>query len=332
MTGRQELPKGKPHGDVVALCGGVGGAKLALGLSRVVPGDQLSIGVNTGDDFKHLGLHISPDIDTVMYTLAGLANPETGWGRVDETWNFMETLSSLGGETWFQLGDRDMALHVERTCRLRAGETLSAITADICSRLGIASRVLPMSDDPVRTLVETETGPMPFQNYFVEQRCKPAVRSVTFAGAERATTQRELAAALLKPNLRAVVICPSNPYLSVDPILAVAGMRELLHKVCAPVVAVSPVVGGKAVKGPMAKIMGELGHKVSHATIANHYAGLIEGLMVDCEEEGIPGNISVAVQSTMMKTLDDKIELARAALSFADDITAGRGTLQEQRA
>lgn len=316
--------------SVLALCGGIGGAKLALGLSNVVPGDQLLIGVNTGDDFEHLGLHVSPDVDTVTYTLAGVANPETGWGRADETWNFMEALAELGGETWFSLGDKDLALHVERTRRLRAGETLSAITKDVCARLGIGTRVLPMSNGPVQTIVETDEGVLPFQNYFVGRQCKPRLRSVRFEGAEAACVQPEIEDALVSPGLRAVIICPSNPYLSVDPILAVAGMRALLRDTSAPVVAVSPVVGGTAVKGPMAKIMGELGVDVTHAAIAHHYDGLIDALIVDCSDEEIPANVAVAVESTLMTSLEDKVALARSVLSFAERIDE-RGAVARER-
>ncbi|MEJ0018591.1 MAG: coenzyme F420-0:L-glutamate ligase [Acetobacteraceae bacterium] len=213
---------------VVALSGGVGGAKLALGLSRVVPAEDLLVVCNTGDDFDHLGLCISPDIDTVMYTLAGVANPEVGWGRADETWSFMETLGALGGETWFRLGDRDVAVHVERTRRLRAGETLSTVTADLCRRLGVAPRVLPMSDDPVRTRVRTDDGWIDFQDYFVRQRCEPVVHELAFHGATTARAQPEFLAALTDPATTAIVICPSNPFISIEPILAVPGVRAAL--------------------------------------------------------------------------------------------------------
>lgn len=316
--------------SVLALCGGIGGAKLALGLSHVIPDDSLVVAVNTGDDFEHLGLHISPDLDTVTYTLAGLANPETGWGRAEETWNFMEALGALGGETWFSLGDKDLALHVERTRCLRAGEILSQITIDVCARLGIGARILPMSDDPVRTIVETDEGALTFQRYFVERRCAPALRSVRFVGAETARVQPEIETALKNPDLKAVIICPSNPYLSVDPILAVPGMRDLLRETRAPVVAVSPVVGGAAVKGPMAKIMGELGVQVTHAAIARHYEGLIDGLMVDCPDENIAAGVAVAVESTLMTSLDDKIALARKVLAFANRIDE-RGAIARER-
>ena len=213
---------------VVALSGGVGGAKLALGLSRVLPADELLIVANTGDDFEHLGLCISPDIDTVMYTLAGLANREVGWGRHDETWSFMDTLASVGGETWFRLGDRDLAVHVERTRRLRGGEALSAITEDFCRRLGVAPRVLPMSDDPVRTRVRIDEGWIDFQDYFVHRRCEPAVHELAFHGAESAQAHPDFLAALTDARLTAVVICPSNPFISIEPILAVPGVRAAL--------------------------------------------------------------------------------------------------------
>ncbi len=327
-----DIQPDKSTGSVVALCGGIGGAKLALGLSRVLPDERLLIGVNTGDDFEHLGLHVSPDIDTVTYTLAGVSNPEMGWGRADETWNFMEALGEIGGETWFSLGDKDLAVNVERTHRLHSGESLSAITRDICRNLGIPVQIVPMSDDPVRTLVDTDAGPLPFQKYFVERQCVPVLRSVVFAGADNASVQPELLAALQQRDLRAVIICPSNPYLSVDPILSVNGMREALQSVSAPIVAVSPVVGGDAVKGPMAKIMGELGLTVTHGTIAKHYAELIDGLMIDGDSERITGKLAVMTGNTIMKSLEDKISLARGVLTFADQFAAGCNNLRGQRA
>lgn len=318
--------------SVVAICGGIGGAKLALGLAHAVPGDALAIAVNTGDDFEHLGLHISPDVDTVTYTLAGVVNPETGWGRAGETWAFMEALKALGGETWFNLGDKDLALHVERTRRLRAGVSLSEITADLCARLGIAARVLPMSNEPVRTTVETDMGTLEFQRYFVEHKCAPALKNVRFEGVEAARLEPGIEQLLRSPELRAVILCPSNPYLSIDPVLAVPGMRKLLRETQAPVVAVSPVVDGAAVKGPMAKIMDELGVEVSHASIARHYDGLIDGLMVDAREDGIPAGIEVGEASTLMTTLDDKVALAHAVLDFAARIDRRGRSLRERTA
>jgi LPPG:FO 2-phospho-L-lactate transferase len=304
---------------VVALSGGVGGAKLALGLSRVLPAGELLVVCNTGDDFEHLGLCISPDIDTVMYTLAGVANPELGWGRGDETWSFMETLDALGGETWFRLGDRDLAVHVERTRRLRAGETLSAVTADLCARLGIVPRVLPMSDDPVRTRVRTEEGWIEFQDYFVRRRCEPVVHEVAFHGAATACAQPDFLAALASPRTTAVVICPSNPFISIEPILAVPGVRAALAECAAPVVAVSPIIGGRAVKGPTAKMMAELGMPPSAGGVARRYDDLIDGYVCDfADMDQVAGiDAKVTLGQTMMTTLADREALARTVLGAA---------------
>lgn len=304
---------------IVALSGGVGGAKLVLGLARVVPPDDLLVVCNTADDFEHLGLAISPDLDTVMYTLAGVANPELGWGRRDETWSFMETLEALGGEVWFRLGDRDLAVHVERTRRLRQGETLSAVTADLSRRLGVGPRILPMSDDPVRTRVRTDTGWIDFQDYFVRQRCEPSVRAVAFHGAAEARAHPDFLAALADPRLKAVVVCPSNPFISVEPILALPGVRRALAACSAPVVAVSPIIGGKAVKGPTAKMMAELGLHQSAAVVAQRYGELLDGYVVDLadtsEIQGIRPKVTLA--QTLMRTLEDREALARIVLSAA---------------
>lgn len=304
---------------VVALSGGVGGAKLALGLSRVLPPDELLVVCNTGDDFEHLGLCISPDIDTVMYTLAGVANPELGWGRGDETFSFMETLGTLGGETWFRLGDRDLAVHIERTRRLRAGESLSAITGDLCAQLGVAARVLPMSDDPVRTRVRTDAGWIDFQEYFVHRRCEPVVHELVFDGAATAHAQPDFLAALVDPATTAVVICPSNPFISIEPILAVPGVRAALASGSAPVVAVSPLIGGRAIKGPTAKMMAELGMKPSAGGVARRYDDVIDGYVCDFadmnEVAGI--NAKVTLGQTLMSTLADREALARIVLGAA---------------
>src|SRR4051794_3004183 len=255
-------------GPVLALSGGVGGAKLALGLYRVLPPDRLTVVANTGDDFEHLGLAISPDLDTLLYTLSGQANPELGWGRGGETWTFMKALEALGGETWFRLGDGDLATHIERTRRLRAGESLSAIIDDFRRRLDIRARLLPMSDDPVRTRLRTAQGWLDFQDYFVRLRCEPAVAELVFAGAETSRPHPDFMTALADPELRAVMVCPSNPFISIDPILAVPGIRDALRACRAPVVAVSPIVAGQAVKGPTAKMMAELSLPVDAATPA----------------------------------------------------------------
>jgi LPPG:FO 2-phospho-L-lactate transferase len=310
-------------GRVLALCGGVGGAKLALGLSLVLPPSDLTVAVNTGDDFTHLGLRICPDIDTVTYTLAGLANPELGWGRAGETWEFMETLRTLGGPSWFNLGDRDLAVHVERTRRLLAGETLSAVTADFAARLGIGPTLVPMTDDEVATVIETDDGDLAFQHYFVRDRCAPAVRGIRFEGAEAAMPGPGLIAALRGP-LDAIVICPSNPYLSVDPLLAIPGVREALAGHEAPVVAVSPIVGGRAVKGPTAKLMAELGIEVTAASVVDHYRDLLDGVVLDAEDAVLAGTLGVStyVTGTVMKTLEDRTGLARAVLDFAARLRA----------
>jgi LPPG:FO 2-phospho-L-lactate transferase len=302
---------------VLALSGGVGGAKLALGLSRVLKAEELTVVANTGDDFEHLGLAISPDIDTLVYTLAGLANPELGWGRRDETWSFMETLGTLGGETWFRLGDRDLALHVERTRRLREGETLSAITDDIRRRLGVGPRILPMSDGRLRTRLRSDGGWLEFQEYFVHQRCEPPVHELSFVGDARA--QPDFLAALADPALAAVVICPSNPFISVEPILTLPKVRQALRACLAPVVAVSPIIGGRAVKGPTAKMMRELGLDPSARAVAEWYGDLLDGYVVDhadaADMQGLHPRVTAA--RTLMVTLQDREALARVVLDAA---------------
>lgn len=305
-------------GQVIALSGGIGGAKLALGLDRVLAPGELTIIANTGDDFRHLGLHISPDIDTLLYTLAGLDDPVKGWGRRDETWTFMRALAELGGEAWFQLGDGDLAIHVERTRRLAAGETLSQVTEALRRRLGIGARIVPMSDEPVATRVHTDEGWLDFQHYFVRRRCEPRVVGLDFAGAGEARMAPEVAAAFADPALRAVILCPSNPYLSVDPILAVPGMRAALAGCAAPVIAVSPIIAGQAVKGPTAKMMAELGLEPSAETVARHYEGLIDAFVVDEADAGLAiAGMQIAATPTLMRSLADKQRLARFVLGLA---------------
>lgn len=307
-------------GPVIALTGGVGGAKLALGLARTLLPEALTLVVNTGDDFEHLGLHISPDVDTLLYTLAGLAHPQQGWGRADETWRFMGTLRTLGGPGWFALGDADLALHVWRTQQLRAGRSLSEVTGALARALGVQAMVLPMSDDRVRTRVRCDEGWLDFQPWFVQRRCEPVVHEIAFHGAASARPCEALRRIADDTGLRAVVICPSNPWLSVDPLLALPGVREALAACAAPVVAVSPLVAGRAVKGPTAKLMGERGLPVSHTSIARHYEGLIDVLLVDADEPGlqaVPG-LRAVVAPTLMQTLADREALAQAALAAAD--------------
>jgi LPPG:FO 2-phospho-L-lactate transferase len=312
MAGERDL--------VVALSGGIGGAKLALGLSRIVEPGNLMVVANTGDDFEHLGLAISPDIDTLLYTLAGIDNPETGWGRADETWNFMAALTQLGGEDWFRLGDKDLATHVERTRRLAEGETLSQITADLCLRLGIASYVVPMSDDPVRTQLGTADGWLAFQDYFVRQRCAPVVTEIDFAGAAEAAASPPLLYALADERLRAVVICPSNPLVSIGPILAVPGVWDALAAATAPIVAVAPIIGGDSVKGPTAKMMRELGIEVSAAEIGRRYGELLTAYVVDHRDAADCADLGLRIvpANALMTTLEDRVALAQAALDAAD--------------
>ena len=310
------------EGFVLALSGGVGGAKLALGLYRVLSPGALTVVANTGDDFEHLGLTISPDIDTLLYTLAGLDNPELGWGRRDETWTFMKALGSLGGETWFNLGDGDLATHVERTRRLATGESLSEITDDFRRRLGISARLLPMSDDRVGTRLRTAEGWLDFQDYFVRRHCAPAVREITFAGMDQAQPHPDFLAALADGNLRAVVICPSNPFISIDPILGLPGVREALRTCAAPVVAVSPIIGGKAVKGPTAKMMAELGLPVDAAAVARHYGDILDLYVADETDanEIRDLRVPVTVARTLMQSIEDREALARVVLE-----AVGRG-------
>ena len=302
--------------DYLAITGGVGGARLALGLSHLLPPGKIAFAVNTGDDFEHLGFAISPDIDTLTYTLSGLANPQEGWGRHDETWAFMDALSSLGGETWFRLGDRDLALHALRTAELASGRCLTEITADIAGRLGIQHVILPMSDDPVRTTVLTPNGPLAFQHYFVRDRCAPAVTGFEFQGADAARLNPRIEALL--PELKGIIICPSNPFVSVDPLLSIGNTRARLAGLDVPVVAVSPIVGGTAIKGPTAKMMAELNMPSTAAAVAGHYAGLIDGFVLDEQDAGVDGSLNVpsTVTRTVMVTLDDRIALARATLEF----------------
>ena len=307
----------------LALTGGIGGAKLALGLARILAADEIAFLVNTGDDFEHLGLHISPDMDTLTYTLAGLSNPQAGWGRKDESWQFMAALDELGGETWFQLGDRDLALHVTRTEMLRQGATLTQATRRIAARFGIAQRIIPMSNDPVRTQVHTASGPLAFQHYFVRDRCEPVVTGFEFSGAESATPSPDLAAHL--KDCDGIIICPSNPFVSVDPILAVPGLGAALKASEAPVVAVSPIVGGTAIKGPTAKMMGELGMPATADQVAEHYAGLIDGFILDQQDAALDGTLAVPtrVAQSLMVTLQDRERLAAETLDFAHALRKG---------
>ena len=306
---------------ILALAGGVGGAKLAHGLAQALAPEELVLVVNTGDDFEHLGLAISPDLDTVMYTLAGVANPATGWGRAGETWEFMAALAKLGGPDWFRLGDRDLATHIERTRRRARGESLSAITLALCRRLGVRHPVVPMSDDPVRTRVTTASGTLAFQDYFVRDRCAPAVLAFEYAGASSAKPSEAFRSVLASPSLEGIVLCPSNPYISIEPILALPGVREAI-RACPRVIAVSPIVGGEALKGPAAKMMRELGAEASALGIARHYRNVAKTLVLDRTDAALAGpvrelGLSVAVTDAVMKSDADRARLASECVRLA---------------
>jgi len=302
---------------VVALAGGVGGAKLAHGLAQCLISDQLTIVVNTGDDFTHFGLHISPDLDTVMYTLANLANPETGWGQRDETWRFMEAVGRLGGPTWFRLGDKDLATHAERTRRLQAGETLTQATLALCAALEVRVKLLPMTDAHAPTKVITDEGPLEFQDYFVRRRCEPRVQTIVLTSQRARPTPQVLEAVA---QAEVVILCPSNPFLSLDPILHLRGMRRALKG--KRVVAVSPIVGGKALKGPAAKLMAELELDVSAVSVARHYANLLTGFVLDEVDAALKPAVeaftpNVCITDTVMRSSADRLKLAQAVLAFA---------------
>ena len=307
----------------VALAGGVGGAKLALGLARILPPEDLLIVVNTGDDFTHLGMRICPDLDTVAYTLAGIANPETGWGIRDETWKFMERTAEAGGETWFRIGDRDLETHRARTAALAAGESLSSVTDNLRRSFGIRHRIAPASDDEIRTIVLSEGQRIPFQEYFVRRACEPPVTGFEFEGAEIAAPAPAVLETL--SNATSLVICPSNPFVSIGPILAIPAFRSILENRSFPAVAVSPIVGSRALKGPAAKMMRELGMPVSVAALARHYRGLIDGLIVDETDRAESAKIermehSALTTDIVMNTDTDKVRVASQTLDFASGL------------
>lgn len=313
-------PCSLPPAHYLALCGGVGGAKLALGLSHVLAPEQLTIIVNTGDDFEHLGLSISPDIDTVTYTLAGLVQPTQGWGRDEESFAALDTVARLGGDTWFRLGDKDIGLHLVRRMLLGEGLSLSAVSARIARQLGVVHEIAPMTDGNVRTMLETTSGTLPFQHYFVRERCAPVVTGIKYAGADYAQASPALMQALANPALAGIIICPSNPYLSIDPILALPGIRRLLAESPAPVVAVAPIVSRQAIKGPTAKIMRELAVEPSAAAVATHYADILDGYLIDTADQAALPGVTVRAGNIVMRTLADKVALARRSVEFCDEL------------
>ncbi len=302
---------------ITAFAGGVGGAKLAHGLAQHLSSEELTIIVNTGDDFEHLGLTICPDLDTVCYTLAGLANPETGWGRVNETWNTITNIEKLGGPNWFRLGDQDIATHLERTRRLKKGEKLSEITREFCNAWGIQHAILPMSDSAVRTIVESNEGELPFQEYFVHRHCEPRVKGFRFDGVNSA--EPVIGALEAIESSDAVIFCPSNPWVSIDPILSIPKISQALKG--KKVVAVSPIIGGKTVKGPAAKMYAELGIEPSAFAVAEHYRHLLSGFVLDSVDANLEINVQnltmkTLIVDTLMNNLTDRARLANDVLNF----------------
>lgn len=308
---------------VLALTGGVGGAKLGLGLAQRLDPQHLAFVVNTGDDFEHFGLRICPDLDTLMYTLSGESDTDQGWGRKNESFACLDALQGLGGDTWFRLGDRDLAVHLTRTQALRGGASLTAATRQLNDALGVRHAVFPMSDEHVATIVETTTGPLAFQHYFVRERCTPQVTGFHFAGAAQARVNAALQAWLDENPIDGIVICPSNPFVSVDPILHVPGMLELLRRTTAPIIAVTPIVAGLALKGPTAKMMEELDVPRTAAAVAEHYGDLLDGFVLDDSDAALHAQIEARgvvcdVRNTVMVTLTDRIALADHCLALID--------------
>ena len=304
---------------IVALAGGVGGAKLSDGLAQILNSKELTIIVNTGDDFEHLGLCISPDLDTVCYTLAELSNPDTGWGRREDTFNVLDYLQKIGGPSWFRLGDRDLATHIERTRRLKAGQPLSQITRDFCHIWKVQPPILPMSDQSVRTIVETvEDGALAFQEYFVHRKCEPRVRGFRFVGVESAHPAPGMMDAIKQAD--AVVLCPSNPWVSIDPILALSGIRLALADKC--VVAVSPIINGQTIKGPAAKMYAEMGIQPSALAVTRHYGNLLTGFIMDSCDSNLSREMTtpIFITNTIMKTDDDRCHLAEDVLNFIQNL------------
>lgn len=306
---------------IVALAGGVGGAKLAHGLAQRLSPECLTIIVNTGDDFEHLGLYISPDLDTVCYNLARINNPETGWGRDNETWNAMHNLTTLGAPDWFNLGDNDLATHLERTRRLHAGQTLTQVTKNFCQTWGIRTCVIPMSDDRIQTWVDTDRGKLLFQEYFVRFQCQPRVKGFEFRGVEKAAPAPGAIEAISQADL--IVICPSNPWVSIQPILTVPGLREAMAN--RVVVAVSPLIGGQALKGPAAKMYSEMGFTPSALAVAQHYGSLLSGFILDDADQSLAGAVEASgirpmVTNIFMNSIPERARLALETIQFGEKL------------
>ena len=316
---------GQSISSCTVLTGGIGGAKLVLGLAQIFNAEQLQVIVNTGDDFEHLGLPISPDLDTLMYTLAGTVDTKTGWGLAGESWDFMSALEKLKGESWFRLGDKDLATHIRRRQLLSSGLSLSEVTQQLYKAAGVGLQVAPMSDNPVHTRIQTDSQLLDFQDYFVRLKAEPVAHAVVYSGAEQATAS-PAALSALGDGTDLILIAPSNPWLSIDPILSLSDIKATIINTNKPVVGISPIVAGRAIKGPTAKLMRELGHEVSALAIAQHYADILDGIIIDTQDiaqrEAIEAlGIRVGVSNTLMNTLDDKTALAEFCLDFAGELT-----------
>ena len=314
-----------PDSKIVALCGGVGGSKLALGLNEILDQKNLSIITNTGDDFLYLGFYICPDIDTVIYTLAGINNPENGWGRKNETWKTLDVLKELGADTWFKLGDKDLAVHLFRSKEKRNGILLTTITRKISNKFGLRTNILPMSNHMVHTTLDTNIGEISFQDYFVRRKCEPVVKNIIFKSKKSVATDA-VNRALKAQDLNGLIICPSNPYLSIDPILSIPRIKKLIQNLKKPRIAISPIVDGDSIKGPTSKIMQEMGIEVSCSSIAKHYKGLIDGIIIDQSDEAQVNNIEkmgiqVKLANIIVKTKTEKNKLAQESLEFLDEIS-----------
>jgi len=303
---------------VVVLSGGVGGAKFAAGLNAMLPAGQLAVIVNTADDFDHLGLRICPDLDSVLYGLAHLQDEIRGWGRRDESWNCLQALTAIGAEDWFALGDRDLAVHVFRSHMLRQGMSLAEITEHLVKALGVQNAIIPMSESRVSTVLSTDEGELALQDYFVRRRCQPKVRSLRYDGAQQARLHPKAKTVLNAPEIQAIFIAPSNPFLSIDPILSLPGVKDMLQNRRVPVIAVSPLIGGRSLKGPLSDMLESMGFEGSNATIAKHYSGLIDGMVIDSSDgQDIDElDLPTLVVPIFMPDAPSRERLAQATLEF----------------
>ncbi len=307
---------------ITALAGGIGASKLLLGLASVMPPEDITIIANTGDDIELFGLRICPDIDTVTYTLAGVINEEAGWGLKGDTFECLRWLARYGEASWFNLGDRDLATHIFRTTALRNGLSLTGVTDQLRRLLGVRSTILPMTDAYTPTRVVTDEGEMHFQEYFVRRKCEPRVREIRFDDIESAQPAPSVLSAILEAGV--VIICPSNPFISIGPILAVPGVREALRQTEATVIAITPIIGGRALKGPAADMLSDLGHEVSARAVAALYSDFLDVFVLDEVDASMEAHISslstnLAVTNTVMNTLEDKQRLARTVLQLVED-------------